>query len=356
MTATRMVQAMGAFFKGTWKRHQATLGLICWAVFDCRRLQLSEVGRHLDTSSLPKHAIKRVDRWLGNGRFDDRRAREQFARVVIGPRRRLLIAIDWTKLRRWPVLVAGVVYRGRAIPILWSVADPSKLYKSQNAFEHGFFTWLSDVLPEGVEATVLMDRGFKRVAIVQVLKRCKLNFVIRTGGNVHVKSDSYNGRIDNWIQRRGQKRVIRNAILRPSRPVTVHIVGLWVKGCKEPWLLMTDLPNTIDSVAALYAKRFRIEETFRDQKDWRFGLQLGHTLIRKPQRVERWLLVAALVLFFALLIGGHARRRGFDRALRANTVNRPTHSDFTLGLYYARRISHNRSKSLADFYSGVLEE
>jgi hypothetical protein len=349
MTANSILQSIRSIFKSAWKRHQVTLGLMVIAVFESRRLSITAMGRAFRADTVPKHAIKRVDRWLGNRRFDDKSAREQFLRLVIGPRRRILVAIDWTKLRRWPVLVAGVIQRGRAIPILWSVADPSRLYKSQNAFEHGFFAWLRATLPEGVEATLLLDRGFKRVDIVSHLKG--FHFVIRTGGNVHIRSEQFVGRADELIRRRGMQRDLPNAILRPSRPVHVRVVGVWAKGCKEPWLLMTDLDFALEKIVALYAKRFRIEESFRDQKDWRYGLQAGHTLVLKPERLERLLLVAALVLFFAILIGAAARRAKLDRGFRANTVkDRATHSDFTLGLFYALERRWKRSKLLAIFY------
>lgn len=350
MTTGQMVQVISALFKGSWKRHRETLGLICMAAFEGRRLSIAASGRNLRTNTTPKHAIKRVDRWLGNRRFDDRRAREQFTRAVIGPRRRIEVAVDWTKLRAWPVLVAAMVYRGRAIPLLWSVADPKKLYKSQNAFEHGFLTWLRATIPEEVEVIILMDRGFKRVELIKVLRRLRLSFVIRTGGNVHVRSGSYNGRIDRWISRRGWRRRIANAVLRPSRPVEVHVVGVWRKGSKEPWLLMTNLSESIDRLTARYARRFQIEETFRDQKDWRFGLHLGHTLARQPARLERWLLVAAVVLFLALVVGRAARIAGLDRGFRANTVrDRATHSDFTLGMFYALRWSFRFRQLFAEF-------
>lgn len=351
MTAKTTLQWVGSIFKGAWKKHQDVLALLVLAAFRVRRLSITALGREAAGSTVPKHAIKRVDRWLGNRRFDDRRAREQFLRLVVGSRREVLIAVDWTKLRRWPVLVAGVVHRGRAVPVLWSVADPAKLYKSQNAFEHGFFAWLKSCLPEGVQATVLLDRGFKRVELVSQLRRLKLSFVIRTGGNVHVHHRQYCGRMDQLIGRRGQRRDLAAAVLRPSRPVQVRVVGVWEKGFKEPWLLMTNLGAPLDHIVWLYSKRFQIEEAFRDQKDWRLGLQLGHTLIRKADRVDRMLLVAALVLFLALLVGAEARRRKLDRVFRANTERRrPTHSDFALGLFYGLRLRVNRSKLLRIFY------
>jgi hypothetical protein len=349
MTAKHMVQSIGVFFKHAFKWHRLTLGLLVVAVFESERLTITEMGRALDVNTVPKHAIKRVDRWLGNRRFDDKKARERLLHIVIGPRPRVLIAIDWTKLRRWPVLVAGVVQRGRSVPVLWAVADPKKLYKSQNAFEHGFFTWLKAALPHGVEAILVLDRGFKRVDIVSHLKG--FEFVIRTGGNVHVESSEYCGRMDGLIRRRGVERDIPDAVLRPSRPVTVRVVGVWAARCKEPWLLMTNMRAPARQVVALYAKRFQIEEMFRDQKDWRYGLQAGHTLVRSAQRLERLLLVAALVQFFALLIGAAARNLGLDRGFRANTVHdRPTHSDFALGMYYALKNNWSRSILFENFY------
>jgi hypothetical protein len=349
MTANQILQSIDSLFNHAWKRHRVTLALIVVSVFRGHWLSITKMGRELPVETVPKHAIKRVDRWLGNRRFDDKKAREKFLRVVIGPRPQVLIAIDWTKLRRWPVLVAGVVHRGRAIPVLWSVADPDKLYKSQNAFEHGFFTWLRATLPPGVRAVVLLDRGFKRVDIISHLQG--LDFVIRTGGNVHVRSDEFSGRMDELIWRRGQKRDLM-AVLRPSRPVRVRLVGVWAAGTKEPWLLMTNLEVAASEVVSLYAKRFRIEEVFRDQKDWRYGLHGGHVLVRKAARLERLLLVAALVVWFAHLVGAAARSKGLDRSFRANTVKtRATHSDFALGLFYALRTRWKRSILLKNFYS-----
>ena len=82
-----------------------------------------------------RHRLKRFDRFLSNPRFDNQKAQEKLLKTVIGDRKRVLIAVDWTKVREWHVLVAGVIQRGRCVPVLWAVMDPQKQYKSQNAFE-----------------------------------------------------------------------------------------------------------------------------------------------------------------------------------------------------------------------------
>lgn len=357
MTADQILRGVQDICKGVWKRHLVNLALLVHAAFESRRLGVAALGRAMRCATSPKHAIKRVDRFLGNERFDHWTAQEQLLRAVIGPRKTVFIPVDWTKIREWPALVAGVVKRGRAVPVAWAVLGNRALYKSQNAFENGFFSWLAQALPEGVHAIVLLDRGFKRVSLVKHLRRCGLSFVIRTGGSVSVRHSSYTGRLDGLLTKRGQTADLPDASIHSERPTRVRIVGLWERKQKEPWLLMTDLADGIAVVAAAYGRRFRIEETFRDEKDTRFGLALGLLKMTKADRLERLLFVAALVHFFAMLIGGAARRSGLDRQYRANTVRtKPTHSDFTLGLYFLSRLRLNFAELLRDLFSEAERE
>jgi len=356
MTAKRIVQAVSSMFKGMWIRHQLTLGLLVAATFSSRRLTVTTLGRFLATRTAPKHAIKRVDRFLSSRFFDDRAARESYLRTVIGPRTRIVVAVDWTKIRQWPVLCAGLCCRGRCVPLLWAVCDPQKLHKSQNAFEHGFLSWLAASLPPGVEATVLLDRGFNRVELLGQLKKLGLHVVLRTGGTVHIHSEPYSGPLQGLIEHVGASCDLREVSLRPRRPVTSRLVGIWAPGCKEPWLLLTDLELPPARIIALYQRRFAIEETFRDQKNGRLGLCLGETLCKRAQRMERLLLVAALAHLLAMLVGLRARQQGLDRLYRANTVKRvATHSDFVLGLYFIFRLGIPPRATLRSFYETEVD-
>jgi hypothetical protein len=75
----------------------------------------------------------------------------------------------------------------------------------------------------------------------------------------------------------------------PAAIVLVHN-----KRMKDAWCLATsrdDLPAA--EIVRLYGRRFSIEETFRDQKDRRFGLGLYYTHLGDPGRRDRMLLVLA---------------------------------------------------------------
>jgi hypothetical protein len=357
MAASHIVQSCCSIFKGFWKRHQLNVGLMVGAVMSAKRVGVACLGRELPGATAPKHSIKRVDRFLSNQRFDHFEAQKALLRQVVGPRERVLIAIDWTKIREWPVLVAAVVHKGRAIPVLWSVLDPRKAYKSMNAFENGFFTLLADFLPEGTKATVLLDRGFKRVELMPHLRRLGLDFVIRTGGNVHVRHARYSGRMDGLLHQPGTACDFVGAILRPSRPVETRIVGVHQPQAKEPWLLATSLPDPAAHIAKLYSRRFRIEESFRDEKDVRFGLHLRLQRVTRADRLERLLLIAAVAHYIAMLYGALARSRKLDRTFRANTVTtEPTHSDFTLGLYYVHRLKQSLAYLRRLFLADAIAE
>ena len=104
---------------------------------------------------------------------------------------------------------------------------------------------------------------------------------------------------------------------------------------KDAWLLATNLEGEkARDVVNLYAKRFTIEETFRDQKDPRFGLEMNHTRVKTPERRDRILLLAALAQTLLTLLGAAGERCGIDRYLKANTSKKRTMSLYSQGCYW----------------------
>ena len=84
----------------------------------------------------------------------------------------------------------------------------------------------------------------------------------------------------------------------------------------------------------LDGRRFTVEETFRDQKDLRFGLGLRATHIPDADRRDRLLLLAAVAQALLTLLGAASEQIGYDRMLRVNTAKKRTHSLFRQGLYW----------------------
>ena len=84
----------------------------------------------------------------------------------------------------------------------------------------------------------------------------------------------------------------------------------------------------------LYARRFTIEESFRDTKDPRYGLGLSATHVHDVKRRDRLLLICAMAMTLLTLLGAAGESLGMDRMLKANTVKTRTHSLFRQGCHY----------------------
>jgi hypothetical protein len=107
------------------------------------------------------------------------------------------------------------------------------------------------------------------------------------------------------------------------------------KGMKEPWCLATSHGDKLGSeIVQFCAKHFTIEESFRDEKNLRFGMGLSETRIGTPDRRDRMLLVSAIALL--TLLGAAGEAVGHDKWLKTNTVEHLTLSLLNQGiLHYA---------------------
>ena len=110
---------------------------------------------------------------------------------------------------------------------------------------------------------------------------------------------------------------------------------------REPWLLATSLApgsTLAKQVARVYALRMQIEQAFRDLKSTRFGLSLElHRSYHVP-RLQMLLLIAALAVLVAWVMGKATELTHQHRHYQANTVkDRVVFSTIFIGL----RVSHD---------------
>ena len=101
---------------------------------------------------------------------------------------------------------------------------------------------------------------------------------------------------------------------------------------KEPWCLVASERRSARAIAALYAKRWGIETSFRDVKNPRFGMGLKEARVGRADRRDRMLLIGAMALALLTPLDAAGERLGYDRWLKTNTVKRRTHSLFRQGV------------------------
>lgn len=290
------------------------LNLLVHGLIQSRSGGLSAIVRTWPIGS-PRHVhrLKRLHRFLKNRRWHSTSVSEVVAKISMayrpGGRRTQLVAIalDWTKVRQFPVLWAAMPRRRRALPLAHGVYHPERLRHSQNKLERGMCTLVASWLPKDVEPLFLADAGFGRTEFIRWLKGHGFAFVIRLRPETVVNFRGRSCRLGEFDTVEGVPLLLSNVLYRGRKPVKVHIV-ISRLGDKV-WYLGTSFTNPKQAVS-WYKKRFWIEEMFRDMKSL-LGLRKAN--VKDENRLARLLVGYQIAYFILFVIGFNTPRRWQNR-------------------------------------------
>ena len=313
----------------------ATMGVI-----NSGSLCVHAMGRGLAAANglKDKHAVKQVDRLIGNEAIDVRKCFTQWVPYVIGNRKEIIIIADWTEFDsdNHSMLVLSIqTNHGRSTPLIWKTFVKSKLKGQRNQCEDELLVLLKEIIPTDVHVTIVADRGFSDQKLFDFLHhRLGFDYIIRTRKSCHIRSNKNEVRTaKNWLTSNGRARILRHAKITQDEYPVATVVCVKDKGMQDAWCIVSsreDLTGT--EIKKIYAKRFTCEEMFRDIKDVHFGLGMSWQPIRKPPRRDRLLFVAAIALCLLTLLGSAGERAGLDAILKTNTSKKRTLSLLRQGL------------------------
>jgi len=364
---SRVQDLVSSIFDDLHAKRVASLSAAAFGALVGARLAVATIGRALAvaTNRNAKHVIKQVDRFFSNTGIDVWKLFASWAPFVVGSRPEIMVALDWTEFdadNQATIALYLVTRHGRATPLLWKTVVKSELKGWRNEHEDVLLERLREVLPAGVKVTVLADRGFGDQALYELLKdQLGFEFVVRFRGVVKVADEHGVTKTANeWVPDNGRPRLLRKACVTKTRREVGAVVCVKAKGMKEPWCLATShADKTGAEIVSYYGKRFTIEETFRDQKNLRFGMGLTDTRISSPERRDRILLVGAIAAALLTLLGAAGEALGFDRMMKANTVKKRTHSLPNQGLFYFQWLAtmdEERALPLMQKYDQMIRE
>jgi hypothetical protein len=287
----------------------------------------------------PKSGIKQTDRYLSNDGIAVETLTSQWAKFVIGSRREILLIQDWTEFDaddHSTLCVYVATSHGRATPLAWKTYKKSTLTDgARTEAEHAMLDRLSRAIAPEVAITLLADRGFGSREFYETLRMLGWDYVIRFRSSIVVEHNGESKSASKWLPPSGRAKKLINAEVTRHRYKVGAVVVVKRKGMKDAWYLATSRSSaTASAIIKLYSRRFTIEETFRDQKDIRFGMGLSATHIRKAARRDRLLMLLAIAQALLTLLGAASERSGLDAYLKANTVKRRTHSLYRQGSYW----------------------
>jgi len=365
VNGAKLREMVEGIFEDVHSQRLDALGRYAAATIRAMRAGVHAIGAaYAETAEIrPKHGVKSFDRFLSNPGLDVEELRPAWARFVLGGRPEVLVALDWTEFDdddHATLCLYVVTTHGRATPLAWKTHKKSELANRRTSLEHAFIESVHAAIGKDIGVTLLADRGFGDQAFYDLLEVLGWRYVIRFRGAILVEHEGVQKKASAWVAPHGRATKLVSARVTADKTQVGAVVVVRGKKMKEPWILATNLPNeTARQVVKLYGRRFTIEETFRDEKDLRFGMGLRATHIRSAARRDRLLMVLAIAIAFLTLLGAASERAGMDAWLRVNTVKTRTHSLFRQGSYWYRCLPTMRPDwftLLMDALALVIEE
>src|SRR5215217_747347 len=284
---------------------------------------------------------RRWERLLSNRRLRPAEAMGLLSRAVApslgsgtgtGPVRRVVLILDETPggvKGRLRCMKLSIAYRKRAVPIAFECYEPRRPPVPMPKLLWRLLRRAARSLPKNCEVTLLADRGLSWPGVLDCCTALGWHYVLRLQRDTRVR---FAGKIvkgawepAGW---RGSRWLCTAVdVFKDAGWRRGNVVAAWERGCKEPWLLVSDLPATF-ARCRNYCKRAWCEQLHRDEKSHGFNWQLSR--VRDPSHAGRLVLVMALATLLCLSVGTHVIKRGLRRMLEP--AGRRLLSVFQLGL------------------------
>ena len=277
-----------------------------------RSVHLARMAGKLPLARIRRSTVQRFSRFLKNRRVQARRWYRPVAENLLrgaaaqGPVR---LIIDSTKVgTHYQLLLVGLAYRKRALPVAWTwVKGPrghSSAYK-----QRALLSYVRKLLPTGAHVLLVGDSEFGAVAVLRQLEQWGWRYVLRQKGNVKVlvsPSAKWQDFRD-LIQAEGQSFWYPQAVLTAQHLHHTRLLARWQTGEDEPWLLATNLPTERETLRA-YGRRMWLDELYGDLK--RHGVNLEQTRLRHFQRLSRLFFLVALFYLWLVDQGSRTIKNG----------------------------------------------
>jgi hypothetical protein len=327
---------------GRLSRHLATLAAFISGIVASKSTQLPKVASNVPDGTKPESRVKRFARWVDNDPITEDVYFFPYAQVLLTSLalQTLVLVIEGSVVGRGCVaLMLHVVYKGRALPLAWLVRTGKKGHFPE-ALHIALVEQVQKLIPAGVSVVLLGDGEFDGTDLQQTMAHAGWSYVCRTGCHMTASWQGETFRLDTlgWCIKPGMLVDFSEVLFTEEAYGPIMLICCWAKGYKDPLYLVTNLTSA-EEACRLYAKRFRIETFFSDQKSRGFFLHKSH--ISDPTRLSRVLIAACFAYIWIVYWGATCLKEGWVEIIHRR--HRCDLSLFQLGL---RLLDHFLNKDL----------
>lgn len=281
--------------------HSGWISLTAWAPYVVSRARYAQ------------STVRRFRRWLDNDKIDVLSLYSPLMQQALAEwgEQALYVALDTSMVWDTYCLIRlSVIYRGRAVPLVWCVLKHGSAQVSFDAYKE-LLEQAALLLPRGCKVVFLADRGFADTELMAHLHRLGWHWRIRIKSSFWLyRCGRPRCKVERLSVARGQASFWLRVFITEKRYGPVHLAVARPRDSHEWWYVLSDEP-TDGKTFEEYGLRFDIEENFLDDKS--NGFQLESSLIRSAEALARLCFVLAITTLYLVSQGTEVVQQGKRR-------------------------------------------
>jgi hypothetical protein len=289
-----------------------TLSQMVSSVLRTGRSEIVHIAKGQSAKTKLSSRIKKIKRWLQNEHTSYKSHYMPYAIELLKTLSRqgeLVFSIDGSVMGRGCMcLMFSVIYRGKALPIVWQVYKAKKGHLKEVCHQ-GLLEELSFLMPENCRVVIVGDGEFDGCDFQADINKLGWVYVSRTGKNIEIGEG--NGEFFKLktieVDRFGCL-FFEGVKFTKKRYGPVNVLIWHDKTHEEPLYLVTNLDSIVE-IQSFYKKRFKIEPFFRDQKSKGFHIQKSG--LGCPKRLSKLLIATCLAYIISIMAGVKALKSKF---------------------------------------------
>ncbi len=308
-----------AFFHNGWldMRHFLVFAGLVFCVIMEKGVNLTKLVFAIEgRAKFAQSRVRRLSRWLENPRISHKDLYGPVIAQAVADwgKSSLFLALDTSMFwDRFCLIRVSIIYRGRAIPLVWKVIEHKSSSVAFTVYEE-LLKSAADLL-SSVDAPIifLADRGFVHAQLMRHIRQIGWQFRIRIKSNSSVILPSVGRRsVSDIAPPPGRASFLHGVRLGDEDAGLVHLAVGNHTGSGELWAIVSSQPTGIQTFKE-YGLRFDIEEEFLDEKSG--GFDVEQSGIRSADALERLFLPIAAAILFLVIQGVQVVRTGKRRCV-----------------------------------------
>ena len=253
---------------------------------------------------------------------------------VLSQRGELVFAIDGSKVGSGCMaLMFSVIYKNRAIPIVWQVYRRKKGHFAEQV-HIDLLNELKGLVPSGCRVCIVGDGEFDGCDWQADIAAMGWDYVLRTAINTQIENsygDHYQPKA--VLTEPGEDYFDEAVLMGKKRYGPINLFITHGQGHELPLILVTNLDYG-QLIKQFYMKRFLIETFFRDTKSKGFNVQKSG--LRCPNKIAR-LMIATCIAYVICILAGIKSYKSKFYDLVAEADHKAL-SMFQIGLRFIRKL------------------